>query len=136
MQSLPRVRVRGTRGFTLIEVMVALVVFAIGVLSLAALIPLGTKGISRSGETTRASELSASTIERLLATPYGDGDLDAGAHSDPQNPYNGRYWTTWSVEDNQPITDCKRVTVTVRWPRSGSPTNVRVIGVKPRSEGE
>ncbi len=124
---------RHTRGFTLIEVMVALVVFAVGVLSLAMLIPLGTKGISRSGETTRASELSVATMERLLASPYSDTDLSSGTHTDGANPYNGSYFVTWVIEDNQPITDCKRITVRVRWPISASPINVSLVGVKPAS---
>lgn len=124
---------RAARGFTLIEVMVALVVFAVGVLSLAMLIPLGTKGISRSGQTTRASELSVSTMERLLSTPYDDGDLSVGTHNDPGNPYTGSYYVQWVVEGDQPITSCKRITVRVRWPRSNSATNVRLVGVKPAS---
>jgi type IV pilus assembly protein PilV len=124
---------RGARGFTLIEVMVALVVFAVGVLSLAMLIPLGTKGISRSGETTRASELSVAAMEKLLATPYDDDDLTAGTHTDTANPYNGSYYITWVVEVDQPITSCKRITVRVRWPMSNSATNVRLVGVKPAS---
>lgn len=124
---------RATRGFTLVEVMVALVVFAVGVLSLAMLIPLGTKGISRSGETTRASELSVATMEKLLATPYDDGDLNAGTHTDSNNPYNGSYHVTWTIEADQPITSCKRITVRVRWPNSGSATNVSLVGVKPAS---
>lgn len=124
---------RNARGFTLIEVMVALVVFAVGVLSLAMLIPLGTKGISRSGETTRASELSVATMEKLLATPYTDDDLTAGTHIDTGNPYNGSYHVTWVVENNQPITSCKRITVRVRWPVSTSPVNVSLVGVKPES---
>jgi len=127
---------RGARGFTLVEVMVALIVFAVGMLSLALLMPAGTRGIRRAGQNTRGSELAASSIERLLATPYGDPDLSLGAHNDTGNPYDSKYFVSWAVDTGQPITNCKRITVTVCWPTATSTTNVRLVGVKPLSEGE
>ena len=123
------------RGFTLVEVMIALVVMSIGVLALASLLPMGTKKISNSASRTRASELAATLAERLLATPYADEALVEGAHDDDQNPYDGQYYLSWSVEDDQPITACKRVTVFARWPSASSSLTARVIVVTPRAGG-
>lgn len=130
----PRRRGRAA-GFSLVEVAVALIIFAIGFLSLAALIPLGTKGVSKSGESTRASEIASATMERLLSTPYSDPDLGSGAHADPSNPYPGDYHVTWNVEEDQPEASCKRITVRVRWPLSSSTTMVRMVGVKTEAGG-
>lgn len=126
-------RPRDPRGVTLIEVLVALTLFAIGTLALASLIPAGTKSVSNSGEQTRASELAAQTIEVLLDTPYGDGNLTAGTHNDPDNPHPGSYFVSWVVQDDQPIASCKRITVIVRWPTATSTRFVRLIGVSPES---
>jgi len=127
--------VRRQAGFTLIETLIAIVVFAVGVLALVSLMPIGTKKISNSAMLTRGSELAATVAEKLLVTPYFDPDLDAGNHNDPDNPHDGRFFVSWSVEEDQPIAACKRVTVVVRWPVAGSPLSTRLVVVTPRAGG-
>ncbi len=100
-------------GFSLIEVMIALMVFALGVLSLSLVVPMATKRVTSAGIQTRASSLAAERAETLLTTPYDHGDLTAGTHTDPANPVDGSYYIRWVVTDGQPITGCKRVKVTV-----------------------
>ncbi len=102
--------------------------------SVGAGMPAGTRGVRKAGQNTRGSELAASSIERLLATPYDHPDLDLGAHNDPANPYDGKYFVSWAVDTGQPIVNCKRITVTVRWPSAASLTNVRLIGVRPECD--
>ncbi len=119
-------RHRRARGFSLIEVMIALVVFSIGVLSLALCVPLATRKVGRAGQQTRASALAAQQAEQLLMTAYGDDELIAGTHYSPNNPIDGRYYVRWAVVDSVPVIGCKRVTVTVsRW----SSTNASEAGV-------
>lgn len=122
-------------GFTLVEVLVALMVFVIGILSIAAMMPSGSRSVIRSGDTTRGSELASACAERLLSTTYTDADLTSGAHVDPANPYDGKYYVTWSVQDDQPMAQCKRATVSVRWPTSLSAPGASVVVVVPRSGG-
>ncbi len=76
-------------GFTLVEAMVALVVFSIGILGLAALMPIGSRTVSSAGRQTRASELCSNAAENLLALPYDAPDLTSGTHDDPGNPFPG-----------------------------------------------
>jgi prepilin-type N-terminal cleavage/methylation domain-containing protein len=127
---------RDARGFTMMEILVALIVIGIGVFSLTAIIPAGTRSNARSGQQTRGSELAAITMERLLTTPFGDPDLDVGNHSDPANPYPGGYYVSWTVEADAPITNCKRLTVRARWPNANSSNHAELVGVNPRANDQ
>jgi prepilin-type N-terminal cleavage/methylation domain-containing protein len=132
--STQRERARGPEsGFGLLELSMAIVVLAIGILGLAALTPMSTKSAASSGEVTRASEVASAQAEKLLATPYGDPNLSAGDHTAASNPSPGGYYLTWRVEDDQPIPLCKRVTVTVRWPQATSANQARLVIVCPRA---
>lgn len=123
------------RGFTLVEVLVAMIVFAVGVLGMATLMPTGSRSVNRSADQTRASELLSQSAENLLTASYSDSTLVAGPHADPGNPHDGRYYVRWVVQDGQPVAECKRVTLTAGWPASGSPAGATVTIVKPRSGG-
>jgi Tfp pilus assembly protein PilV len=124
---------RSSSGFGLIELMVALGVLSVGVIALAAVFPLGLNRVGDAGQQTRASELATQAAEQLLATPYPDEDLDPGPHVDPANPHAGIYHVKWSVEDDQPITSCKRVTITVHHPSATSTPRVRLVVVIARA---
>ena len=130
-----RTRHRSQAGFTLVEVMIALVVLSIGLMAMLGLVPLGARKITSSTQDSRASELAAARAEKLLVTPYDDTSLEAGHHEDDANPEEGDIYVTWEVEDDQPIESCKRVTVSAR-PGSASATALaRVIIVTPRVGG-
>src|SRR4029434_3366598 len=103
----------GSRGFTLVEVLIALIVFAIGALRVGAVVPLGINGIQAAALQTRASELAAQRAEQLLDTPYDDADLLSGTHQDPANPYERTYYVDLVVYDDQPAAHCKRVTISL-----------------------
>jgi prepilin-type N-terminal cleavage/methylation domain-containing protein len=130
---MPRLR-RNADGFSLIEVLIALIVFSIGVLSLALCIPLATRKVGKAGQQTRASTLAAQQAENLLMTAYGDDDLLAGTHTSPNNPIDGRYYVKWAVVDSVPVLGCKRVTVSVsRWSTT-QPSEAAVTIVCPQSD--
>jgi len=127
---------RGSRGgFTLIEVMIALAIFATGLLALALCVPMATKRVMKAGSQTRASSIASETAEELLTIPYGDGDLTSGTHTDPANPREGVYYVSWVVVDNQPTTGCKRVTVKVARHAAGNPAEAQLVIVTAQAGG-
>jgi len=126
---------RPQAGFTLIEVMFAIVIFGIGVMALLLCVPMASKRVMKSGAQTRASSIASETAEELLTVPYGNAFLTSGTHNDPANPHDGLYYTRWTVENDVPIPACKRITVTVA---RGAVTNipvVRLVIVTPQSGG-
>lgn len=71
-----RVHRNGYAGFSLIEVLVALLVLSIGLLGLAALQATGFKYNSDAYYRTQASILAYDIIDRMRANPKGAGDGD------------------------------------------------------------
>lgn len=76
---MERTRPAPQRGFSLIEVMVALALLAIGLLGLLALQGHGLEGQQRATHQTRALQLAADLGARLRANPAGDYTLDTHA---------------------------------------------------------
>ena len=126
---------RSQSGFTLIEIMFAMVVFSVGMLALLMCVPVASKKVMSSGSQTRAASIAAEMAEELLATPYNNSALTAGTHNDPANPHDAIYYTRWVVADNAPIAQCKRVTVTVSRRSVTATPEARIVIITPRSGG-
>ena len=67
---MPETRPSGEPGFSLIEVMVAILILTVGLLSLAQMMVLATNSNSLSGRMTSASALAKEQLERLKAAPF------------------------------------------------------------------
>lgn len=100
------------RGFTLIEVMIALVVFAIGLLAVASMQISSIGGNSTAREVTDASALAASQVEILMGLPYNDPLLN-DVPPLPPPVVSGNYQITWTVVANAPTQRTKTVTINV-----------------------
>lgn len=101
------------RGFTLIETMVAMTVFSIGLLGLAAMMPTLKSDLSHSEQRSRAVIIAEETTEWLRGLAYADSSLDAGGHLDPDFPV-ANYERGWTVQEDDPMAGIKRVTVAVQ----------------------
>jgi prepilin-type N-terminal cleavage/methylation domain-containing protein len=103
------------RAFTLVEVMVAMTVLAVGLLAISGMVPTAYSNISASGVDTRALGFAQERLDQLRLLPWTDAGLTAGTHTDTA-PASG-YARSYVVEDGTPITGVKRITLTVTGPR-------------------
>lgn len=105
------------QGFTLIEVMMAMVILGIGIMSIVALQTRDSMYNNSSRRQTQAYTWAMDRVERLRALPYTDADLVVSAtqKSASQPPYTVR----WLVSDNTAnVSGTKKVDVTVLWNNS------------------
>jgi type IV pilus modification protein PilV len=98
-------------GFTLIEVLIALTIFAIGLLAVAAMQVSAVKVNSTAGKLTNLSTLGMDKVEELSALPYSDALLDSAGN--PHQEVMGDYTISWTIIDDNPVTSTKNITVTI-----------------------
>jgi type IV pilus assembly protein PilV len=98
-------------GYTLIEVLIALTIFAVGLLAVAGMQTSAIRMNSTAGKLTNLSTWGMDKIEELSALPYSDPLLDSAGN--PHQEQIGDYTISWTVIDNNPITNTKNITVTV-----------------------
>jgi prepilin-type N-terminal cleavage/methylation domain-containing protein len=100
-----------SNGFTLIEVLVALVILSIALLSLAGLMATTTSNNAAGGHLTEAATLAQDTLERLRVAPLGDIPLTYNTTT--VAPSGITY--TWGWVASQPIPTLDTITITVNW---------------------
>ena len=76
---------KNSNGFTLIEVMIAMMVVAIGLLAVQMMQIRSVGENANSGWITAKSMLAAAQIERIMNLPYSDPELLDGADNDGTN---------------------------------------------------
>lgn len=102
-------------GFSLIEVMIALAIFAIGMLGVVSLQSTAVQNNSFSNGVSQAMrEINQSEAERLISLSMSDADLNPGDHG-PATSADGIYTTSYTVTDDSPSAGCKEVVVTTNW---------------------
>ena len=99
------------KGFTLIEVMVAIIVLAIGLLSFFALNVAIMKSNVFAKMITAATNLAQEKVERLKNTSYAS----ITNQTETNIGLNNSFTRTTTVQDNVPQTNMKTVTVEVKW---------------------
>lgn len=87
----------GQRGFTLLEVMIALAIFAVGILAVSAMQINSINQNAGARMQTEATTLATDAMERLLALPYDHSQLDADVTLNPHIQVVGAYTVQWSV---------------------------------------
>ena len=129
------------QGFTLIEVLMALAVFSIGILAVGSLQLRSTGGSTNARILTEASIWGQDRVETLMSCSYTDPNLDLGNVGDgtQHTATGGSYNIVWEVWDNSVVTPWAvtpanntkivRVTVTGRDNKSATVTFVRARDV-------
>lgn len=102
----------GERGFSLVEILFALVLLGIGIMAVAALFPLATKNVNEGKLLTTALGSAQGKLEELQEANYSSALLAPGTYADS----SGHYVRNWTVQDSLPTPESKRVSVWVSWP--------------------
>ena len=121
---------RGEAGLTLVDVMVALIVMAIGLVALAATIPLATSASQQGWQQSAAVVIAEEVLECMRVQPYANITTANFPSNGPdfcgQSPSRG-YSYTVTVSNDTPITNTKTVTVAVTYqPMLSSPATVSI----------
>jgi type IV pilus assembly protein PilV len=121
---------RTEKGFTILEVLIAISVLSIGILAVASMQVSAMWGNNFAARQTEATTIALDRTEKLLSLSYQATDLSSGNHTD-SNPPNG-YSIVWNVEDDTPLNNSKRVRVTVKWSSHGAQKAVSVERIIPK----
>ncbi|MBN1832511.1 MAG: prepilin-type N-terminal cleavage/methylation domain-containing protein [Deltaproteobacteria bacterium] len=127
---------RGEKGFTLVEVMIAVAILAFGILAVASMQTSSMYGNSTANRLTEGTSCAGNKMEELLTIPETDAQLSIGAHG-PETVMSGvsRYEVDWevidSVDPSNPLEDAKFIIVTVTWRDKGHPKSTRLRCIRP-----
>jgi len=103
-------------GFTLIEIMIAILILVIALFGVAGVTVSVIKGNAFGKEVTSATTLAQDKMEELKNTAYGS--IASGGDTD------SIYARTWAVTSDSPIAGTTTIVVTVSWNRGGNTHNV------------
>lgn len=142
---------RHDRGFTLIEVLVAICILTVGLLGVAAMQGSASRNNTFSDSRTIATAWAANQMETLLPLAWADpllsdadsdgsaglGDLsfdnDPSTQGDADHEVvQGRYTIYWNVVDNAIIANTKTVNIIVVWSDYGGNGRISMQRVIPR----
>jgi len=114
------------RGFTILELLIALSLFLIGMVSILEIFPVDRNLLNQTMHSTQASFLAQEQMEQVVATPYSS--LTVGTYlpnavvtTDTTSPYSiySRQVTVDYINSSYAVsgtdTGLKRVTVTISW---------------------
>ena len=101
-------------GFTLIETVIAMAIFAIGILAVGSMQISSVNNNASARMRTEAVILASEKIEELMSLPdYNDLLLSDETHSEVSA--NKIYCIEWDVEKDYPLPNTKTITLSVRW---------------------
>lgn len=105
-------KLKSSAGFTLLEVMVAICIFSIGLLAVGSMQVSGTQGTASARRHTAAVVWASDQIEKIISLPYDHADLADGSHAGvTKDLYN----ISWDVSEDELIDNTKAIVVTVSW---------------------
>jgi prepilin-type N-terminal cleavage/methylation domain-containing protein len=109
---------RPEQGFSLVEILIAIVILALVALGIMALLPGGYKQITNSGRTATLNHLGQMQLDYLRTLPITHNDLVAATHPTSGIPLwplgsDQKYSVKWTVDVYTPLTNTRSVLVEV-----------------------
>lgn len=138
-----KVKHRSKDGFTLIEILFALFVFAVGVLSVVWVAAHSLEESRKTHLSTVATSLAQQKIEQLRNADYfeltsGQDEDDEGSEIvlDEYGQPGGIFHRNWTVVEDDPMVGTKTITVYVTWEEAEERTiSMATIVARPFPEG-
>ncbi len=132
---------RSQSGFTLIELMIAMAILGIGMLTIGLAQMSAVKLAARSGHLSQAMYLAQEQMELFMVMPPGNAQFllpvvdqpDPGGpiDIDPTDNDQTSFSRSWTIEPNTPAGGLTRITITVVWNTANSArTRVALQAVK------
>lgn len=136
-------------GFTLVEVLIAMAIFSIGILGMAALQISSTRGNATASLITLGTIMGENRVEMLMGLNYGDSALSPGTHlPDPENDgvdnnfngqidesgENGPVVVSYVVERDTPVRHTKTITHTLSCTHAFGDRTITFVQVIPKGK--
>ena len=111
---------KANQGFTLVEVLIASAILAIGLLAVSTMIARSTIQDSRAYYMTRASMIVEEFFESQVRDQYVSADYDGMTNTAFDTTIDGiTYSTTCTIVNDTPIKNTKQMTCQVSWNNKG-----------------
>jgi len=117
-------------GFTLLEVLVASTILAIGVMGFMALQSTSIASRSFAKEMSRNTVAGAGMLDEILLSDFSSADLVAGDHTATRTIGGQPITFNWKVYDRCPSEFTKLVLITLQWNEKGKPRSLTLTQVK------
>ena len=112
--------VKDRRGFSLLEVLLAMCLLSVAMMALASLQSRGIRANDLANRTTQALNLAQIKMEEYIHRSRTE-TFAGGTTNDPENPINstetgaGNFYRSWRFQDDTPVPNAQTITVTVTW---------------------
>jgi len=127
--------IHNNKGFTMIELFIAIVLFAIGIVGAARLQMAAVANNAFSLQVSEALNVAQDTIEDFKILPLNSTTFGVGTHTgtsvtSPEGRIFSRSWTVSSISG----ADARDVVVTVRWQEKGMQHSTSLNFIKGNNE--
>lgn len=121
-------------GFTLIEVLITIAIFSVGILALTAMQISGMNSNQYARTLATASTIASNKVDRFMYLDSEHTDLTAGVeHQDASGTHNEsqiEYTVKWFVTDDTPVSGAKKIDITIEWNYNGKPRTYETTYIK------
>jgi type IV pilus assembly protein PilV len=124
---------RGSNGYLMLEILMAVAIFSLGFLAVGTLIISTTRNNTTGNVITQATMLAAEQLQNLKDTPAAViTNLASGVDPEPidfQGNPGGIYTRSWTVSDPLANATSRRIQVRVSWKRLGQTRAVELATI-------